>query len=604
MTSKASPAPAGGISPIIGATPIIGGLVRKSAVVYPDDCTSPEARAAYEHALIQTRMAELVSDATRDGTTITKWYIDLDVSGRAEYAHKREGLQELLTDARAGRVTVLYAREMSRIYRDTVKSIVFKGEMKKWGVDIRARDMIRSDDTATETLVQTIQFAVDQFQSERTGIQIRSRNLQAFLAGQWPGMAHDMWGLRYNAASKGFDLDPVSADYVRRVMEMLVEERGNAYRVALTLNTARLSFAPDALETPGGKGAHWTARDVLRLADTPFYRRTGKYAKQTKYLPELIPEVVSPALMAEVDRVLGLRRDTLGGKRRYSSREDYTYGPLMRCGDCGCRMRTIRFLKYREAGNPNWLCWVCRAGSDSRVVCPHSWSFPQTRLDRLIVRGLTQAVAEAEVIARAAGQPNRGEPKRKPVPRKADTAGDRLAKIDAQKERTLRLYTSGVTSDLEWVQGEIARLETARTVALAEQEAPIDQAGAAPLTEGQQEALTAALADCWQAGPTESLDKAKRDLLMTLGVRFVVSVLPRTLPPAGRGTTPQGKRRADGAHTGGPLRVVMEIERLGRVGETALTVEETEQEWYERLCAGNKAAYQAKVAAKAKREAS
>lgn len=81
----------------------------------PSDDPSRDPRDVYEHSLIQTRMAELTHDAARDNATITKWYIDLDVSGRAEYEHKRDGLQELLSDARAGKVAVLYAREMSRI---------------------------------------------------------------------------------------------------------------------------------------------------------------------------------------------------------------------------------------------------------------------------------------------------------------------------------------------------------------------------------------------------------------------------------------------------------------------------------------------------------
>ena len=573
---------------------VVAGLIRKSSVEYPLDCTDPGARTLFEQSLIQTRMAELVSDASRDGVVITQWYIDLDVSGRAAYEHKREGLQALLSDARAGRVAVLYARELSRIYRDTVKSILFKAEMKKWKVDVRARDMVRSDDTATETLVQTIQFAVDQFQSERTGIQIRSRNLESFLAGNWPGYSSSIWGLRYNPALKRFDYDPDTADLLVRVLTLLVEERGNGYRTALRLNTARLAGDVDAIEKPGHSGGDWCAKDVLRMAENTLYRRFGTYSKQTKYMPERIPETVPPALLDAVDQALSLRRETIGQRRKRGGREVYTYGPLMRCGHCGGRLRTLRFLRMREAGNPNWLSWACRAGADSRVICPASWSFTQVRLDRLVGRGLAEAIKSARVkLPPGALAPVHAV-------KDKNSLETSLAKIDAQRERTMRLYTSGVTADFDWVQAETRRLDAARAAMVQQQAAENVPEANTPLrlTPAAAERLVAELERCWQAGPTAEMDTGKRDLLLSLGVSLTISTLPRTKPPAGRGIGKTGRPRKDGGKTGGNLSVVIEISRLGRVGDNSVLCEETEDEWYTNHCVNIRAGVKRREEAK------
>jgi hypothetical protein len=563
----------------------VAGLIRKSDVRYPDGCDSPEAREAYERDLVQTRMAELVTDATRDGLTITRWYIDLDVSGRAAYEHRRAGLMQLLADARAGLVHTLYARELARIYRDTVKSIVFKGEMRRLGVDVRARDMMRSEDAAAETLVQTIQFAVDQFQAERTGQQIRSRNLELFLHDGWPGLARDMWGLRYDAQAHLFYFDPATAAYVAQVMERLVAERGNAYRVALAFNASLQAGDPEAISTPGGKGAMWAAKDVLRLAESPFYRRRGRYAGQTRDQPGLIPEVVPPSLTDAVDYVLSLRRQTLGGRRRRGGREDYTYGPLMRCADCSGRMRTMRFLAMRDAGDPRWLYWVCRQGSNSRVVCPHSWSFTQIRLDQLVGKGLQKALEDAreqspmvdQVKAKGAGKST----EKMMTTRQKGDPETVLARIAAQIERTMRLYTSGVTQDFDWVQSEVARLEGQRSAVRDQEEQQQENAVPAALPRlslAEWETLNAKFSECWQTQMTLAMEPRKSDFLLFLGVSLSVQTLPRTRPPAGRGE----KRRAGGC-TGGPLRITMEIERLRLVGENAVTVAETEEEWYAHL---------------------
>ena len=556
---------------------LVAGLIRKSDVRYPDGCDTPAARETYEKELIQTRMAELVSDAARDGEAVTVWYIDLDVSGRAAFEHQRAGLHQLLADARAGRVRVLYARELSRIYRDTVKSILFKAEMEKLGVEVRARDMIKSAERSTETLVQTIQFAIDQFQAERTGEQIRSRNLQAFLADQWTGLARDMWGLRYDPAAKAYRYEAEGAARLCLVLETLVAERGNAYRAALALNAALQQGRPDATATP--QGAAWCASIVLRLAESLYYRRCGQYAGRTRPQPHLIPEVVPPALLAEVDRVLALRRETVAGRRARSGREDYTYGPLMRCGDCGGRLKAQKYPAVQREERPEWLAWLCRRGADSRVLCPHSWSFTQTRLDRLVGLGLARALAEAQIHP-PPDQKSRAAPRRK-EPRQKDDPAAALAGLDAQIERTMRLYTSGLTSDLDWVQAEVRRLEERKGAVREQQvrEEGEDPAPARSLSPAEWARVRDAIAACWRAGATVALDADKRDLLLSLGVSLSVRTLPRTKPPTNRGA-----RRGTFRNTGGPLSVRMEVARLGRVGETALTLAETEEEWYDALC--------------------
>jgi len=573
---------------------ITAGLIRKSRVIYPHWCVSDTQKEQYEEELVLTRKAELIADAARDNLLIDRWYIDMAVSGRPEFEDKRLGLAALRAEATSGGVRFIYTRDLSRIFRGVRRQEEFFEEMTRLGVEVRAADIPRVADPATQDLVRQNMGALHQFIARRQGLLLRQILRDKVELGQWVGTQHSVLGLTYNTSTKGFDADPATVDHARFVFETFNACGGIALRAAVCLNTALDASHPRAGHS--SRGARWNSQRVLAVVRCPLYRQEARWGlgdaePLVKAMPHKIPRVLEPELVAEAGRLLLLRETSLGDnlRKRKAGRLDYTYSPFLRCAHCGGRLRARRnpASHSRQQSEAVHFAWGCHAATSSQAsrshACDQSQSFQQWRLERLVGRGLRAALSDYAETYRLDSE----QTPRRATAGRADTHPQQqanqqqaaLERLESRRLRYLRMYAEEVIDDMTILQNFLLELDKEQE-AVMQPAAPSERPPEPPaLSAGEWHALTARFEHLWEgaggnqaahgAGGDEALNQSKHDLLRALGVVMIVRLLPG-LPMT----------RTDGnvRRYAGPLEVRMELGLLGRTGLGALCVRETEDD--------------------------
>lgn len=388
------------------ASAAVAGYVRVSHLEFPVDRRDPADRQAWVEGLRHLRRAELASDAARDGQVITAWYDDLGVSGLGEARARRADFERLRADASRGRIRAVYARDLSRLFRDLLQQELWFAEMEACGVVIHAQDLPFTPDAATGRLLRQQLGAMHEFQARRQGAIIQAILRERVAAGTLAGMGHSYWGLRFNHVTKAFAFDPATADHACLVFETFVAE-GGAAAAARTLNALVEEGHPRATLTP--RGRPWTDNLVLLRVRNAVYRRRVAFAGVVRDVPALIPEVVPPALVAQADALLAARNPGPAPPRQTYAR--HVYGGLLRCGVCGAPVYSTRsgsrprptatggsvsadgadpVSAGRTSPDRRPVTWSCSAANVD-TGGGHGGMVSQERLDALVGRALAQA---------------------------------------------------------------------------------------------------------------------------------------------------------------------------------------------------------------------
>ncbi len=534
------------------------GYIRRSEVKYPPGCATPEQRRAFDDELIVNYQARIRERATAHGRDIAKWYIDLDISGRAYALEKREAYLELMDEIEAGNIRSVTVTETSRISREVVIFQTFRKTCKKHGVIFDAGNMISTGSDTTDDFVAGIMALKDQSESDVTRIRIIEHNHAAVKNRQWVGSNINAWGLLYNAEKNGYDPDPATAPFVRLMFDLFIEQGGVAGKVATILNGMIEAGDPRAFKagfvTAGrpqkqARTGLWRSTTILQIIRAARYRRYIDYVPGLKYLaplyffcPELIPEIIPKSVAGEVDRLLALRAPANAetGDRIKAGRFDYTYTGLFMCGICGTRMISDKSPPPSGSELTQVLSWRC-----TRIYqlgrCKLSHTILQRRIDVLVGRSLrrwinSQTLNYAEAIAAV-------QPAEKRMARRSQTVLDKntfetaLTDISKRRDNTYAMAQRGIV-DLDRLEtmlkelgDEEARVREQQRSVEAQQKALEGSGGAAAAAAAQMPILTAAeiasfslvLDEYWHLSGDLALDIPKRVFLQELGAVIYVS---------------------------------------------------------------------------------
>lgn len=609
----------------LNTTGAVAGYVRVSDVKakFPPDCTSYEQREKFVEDLRRLRMSELIADAARQNETITEWYDDMGVSARGEFLVQRVSFDRARRDAQAGRVRKIYARDLSRLFRDLVQQELWFAEMDGYGCAVSIQDLPFIADEATRILLRQNLGSLNQYMATKTGQMLRANHGERVRAGLWVGRGQSMWGLKYNKETHHFDFDPATADKIRFVLETLAACGGVAGQAARRLNEAVGAGHPRA--TPTQTGKQWTAQSVLQTARTRLYGQEVHYFKgqpdeYLRHRPDLIPQVVDPALWARVQFLLEARapKNKENAAKARASRLDYTYSPFLRCGVCGGGLGTGRPKDYggrsvTPAGElPRWIAWKCKeATTVSTPVeqrCLGFGSVQQARIENLLGAGLRRALelygqeqfaAPSMPASRAAPSTGTGEEYKSSL----EAA---MARLDSRRRRFHLMFADGQIRDkaeldgyLQEVEAERERLEL-RMRQVAEMSPQEARAVLPALSEEQWRRLMAEVDALWSspvmtlpvATPVsetspraEALNLPKYELMKALGVHGHIHSLPREKRRRQRRwRDADGNLVVDEAKAGikskrlrGRIVIALELAALGLTGERSLTLTESEE---------------------------
>ncbi len=535
--------------------------IRFSKVTFPDGCITEDAQNAFLLELTAVRRLELRQLAAGQGQSVHVWYEDLGRSGRGKFLSSRVQFEALTVAARAGKLRSIFAWDLSRLFRDLVQQELWLEEMEKLGVSVHIQDLPIAVDAPTRRLLRQELGMISEYEADRIGALFSATlNTQVGL-GLWVGRTYSQWGLRYDPQSKGFLLDEATAPYIRRLYTLFNSLGGSASQTVRTLNWQLQAGHPEALRPP--RSRCWDVTKLLKQIRDPLYRRRTCY-KDTEYpAAHLVPEVISPEVVAETDALLAARQLVYEkcASRLVTPPDPYLYSRRLRCAECG---EVMQACPRQVASGPVpglhvlWTCSDALRGG----LCTAGFSVPQYCLNALLDRGLREAFAAQRELFLAKEQraeKQRAEKQRAEKQRFGDNVlacgGDGLADSDAvltlgdndhqqrQKHRKairaakrargrcLENYATGLTDDRQHIKDRLAVLEARQACAEeALSRLPPVRARATPegrWTWSKVGRLEARFEAIWPQDWWQVRDPAKTALLRDLDLTIWLHIAPK-----------------------------------------------------------------------------
>ena len=273
----------------------------------------------------------------RDDWVFVKVYTDEGISGTN--TKNRDGFNEMISDALAGKIDLIITKSVSRFARNTVDSLVTVRTLKENHVEVFfEKENIYTFDSKGELLI-TIMSSLAQEESRSISENVTWGQRKRFADGKV-----SMPYKRFLGYDKGVNGQPVinkeEAEIVRLIYKLFLKGK--------TPNGICKHLESLGIPTPSGK-AKWSQTTVRSILQNEKYK--GDALLQKKYtvdfltkkqkvnegeVPQYYVEGSHPAIISAVDfdavQAEIARRQALG--RSYSGSN--IFASKLICGDCGC----------------------------------------------------------------------------------------------------------------------------------------------------------------------------------------------------------------------------------------------------------------------------
>lgn len=319
-------------------------------------------------------------------------YYDEGISGTK--TEKREGLLQMLTDCRQGKIDFIVVKSISRFSRNTVDSIQIVRELCGLGIPMYfEKENINTLDAKGEVMM-TIMAALAQQESEslsanvRLGIQYRNQ--------QGKVQVNHNWFLGYTKDDEGnLIVDPEQAKVVKRIYREYLEGK--------SLKQIKCELEADGIRNGAGH-KKWHETNIKQILTNEKY--IGDALLQKTYTVDIfekkrsvnngaLPQYyVEGSQEAIIDKGVFLRvqaemtrRRTMrcNGKRRcYSSK--YALSSIVFCDECGDIFRRVTWC-YKGKKKYRWRC-VNRVEHGSDACSARD--IEETELHKSIVKAINK----------------------------------------------------------------------------------------------------------------------------------------------------------------------------------------------------------------------
>ena len=263
-------------------------------------------------------------------------YTDEGLSGLS--TRKREGFNEMIRDALAGRIDLIVTKSVSRFARNTVDSLTTIRKLKDAGCEVYfEKEAIWTFDSKGELLI-TIMSSLAQEESRSISENVTWGQRKRFADGK-VSMPYKHF-LGYRKGPDGLpEIDPEQAETVRHIYDLFMS--------GMTTFAVAKRLTAEGIPTPAGK-KNWSSSTVESILTNERFKGCALLQKrftvdflQKKlkvnegevpqyYVENSHPAIVTPELFDQVQEEMK-RRKQLG--RRY--RTGSLFSCRLVCGDCG-----------------------------------------------------------------------------------------------------------------------------------------------------------------------------------------------------------------------------------------------------------------------------
>ena len=273
---------------------------------------------------------------------------------------KRKEFNRMITCAKNGDFDLIITKEISRFARNTLDSIYYTRELKKYGVGvIFMNDNINTLDSDAE-LRLTIMSSIAQEESRKTSERVK-----------WGQRRRMEQGVVFGRSMLGYDvrdgkmyINEAGAKVVRRIFHKFVCEGKGTHVIARELRE-------EGIEPMYVK--EWQNTVILRVIRNEKY--CGDLVQKKTYTPDFLSHekkynrgeeefviikdhhepIISRELFEEANRILDERSLSQEGKAKYSNR--YPFSGKIKCGCCGSSYVARYKTRKDKSRYKAWRCY-------------------------------------------------------------------------------------------------------------------------------------------------------------------------------------------------------------------------------------------------------
>lgn len=313
-------------------------------------------------------------------------YADEGISGTS--LKHRDGFNQMVADAKAGKIDLILTKSISRFSRNTVDSLTVTRELKKCGVEVRfEKENVSSFDSSAE-LVFTMFCSIAQEESRSISENVTWGHQRRMEQGKTQvAFSHFL----------GYDKGENGAWVINEKEAAIVREIYDLFLGGKTINYIAKHLTDKKIKTPGGKDK-WGVQTVNSILQNEKYKGdallqktyTVDYlTKQTKknegekrqiYLHGHHPAIIEPERFDLVQEELKRRSEH---RRQISNNSPFTTKIV--CGDCG------GFYGHKVHHGKN--VWYCNQKYKNEQKCA-SPMFHEEELQGYFCQALGQALAQ------------------------------------------------------------------------------------------------------------------------------------------------------------------------------------------------------------------
>lgn len=356
--------------------PTINPLTRQSMVVTKKRRTAGYARVSTDSDEQFTSYEAQIDYYTQFITAHSDWefvkvYTDEGISGLN--TKKREGFNEMIRDALAGRIDLIVTKSVSRFARNTVDSLTTIRKLKDAGCEVYfEKEAIWTFDSKGELLI-TIMSSLAQEESRSISENVTWGQRKRFADGKVSMPYKHFLGYRKGEDGQP-EIDPEQAETVRHIYDLFMS--------GMTTFAVAKQLTSEGIPTPGGK-RNWQASTVESILTNEKYKGDALLQKrftvdflQKKmkpnegevpqyYVANSHPAIVTPELFEQVQEEME-RRKALG--RRYRSGSIFSCRII--CADCG---EFFGPKVWNSTSKYRRTIWQCNAKfkGEHRCTTPH-----------------------------------------------------------------------------------------------------------------------------------------------------------------------------------------------------------------------------------------
>lgn len=297
-------------------------------------------------------------------------FADEGLSGTS--TRKRKAFKRMIESAEQGAFDLILTKEISRFARNTLDSIYYTRELKRFGVGvIFMNDGINTLDGDAE-LRLAIMSSIAQEESRKTSERVKWGQKRQMEQGVVFGRSM----LGYDVKNGRMTMNEEGARLVRHIFHKFVNEGKGTHVIARELREE--GFAPM-------RGKAWSNTVILRLLRNEKY--CGDLVQKKTYTPDFLSHekkynrgqeefvilkdhhepIVSREIFDAANRILDSRALSPAGQAKHSNR--YAFSGKIKCGCCGSSY--VARHKTRKDGSQYkaWRCYEASRNGMAHIDC-------------------------------------------------------------------------------------------------------------------------------------------------------------------------------------------------------------------------------------------